>query len=213
MAANEHKNLSDINRHNPLGFEVAINETVLSKGLGTNESGTDGNLLWQKKSLMGVTNYKVQGYANAILTNYVYGEDIDDNRSPFQMDIDYGSAVVASGSIQPRNYFRIGQGFVVNTACNVESISGYLTSNHGYVYTIAICKITPVPASSSNVVPTVIDEIEVTGGASHDKLVRVLDSTITNSSVLEGDIIFPMLKSATSGSNVFINLTIETTTY
>jgi len=31
MAANEHKNLSSINRHNPKGFETAINDTVLSK--------------------------------------------------------------------------------------------------------------------------------------------------------------------------------------
>ena len=32
MAANEHKNLTDVNRHNPKGFETANNDTVLSKG-------------------------------------------------------------------------------------------------------------------------------------------------------------------------------------
>ena len=55
MAANEHKNLSSINRHNPKGFETAINDTVLSKGGGTSATGTDGNLEWKNKSYMGVT--------------------------------------------------------------------------------------------------------------------------------------------------------------
>ena len=53
MAANEHKNLTDINRHNPKGFENATNDTVLSKGIGTSPIGTDGNLVWQSKSLNG----------------------------------------------------------------------------------------------------------------------------------------------------------------
>ena len=47
MAANEHKNLTDINRHNPKGFENATNDTVLSKNIGTSPTGTDGNLVWQ----------------------------------------------------------------------------------------------------------------------------------------------------------------------
>ena len=41
MAANEHKNLSDINRHNPKGFEAATNNTVLSKSIGTSATETD----------------------------------------------------------------------------------------------------------------------------------------------------------------------------
>ena len=41
MATNEHKNLRDANRHNPKGFEVASNSTVLSKtaGSGIEENG------------------------------------------------------------------------------------------------------------------------------------------------------------------------------
>ena len=53
MAANEHKNLKDINRHNPKGFETATNNTVLTKDIGSVSTLTDGNLEWQKKSLMG----------------------------------------------------------------------------------------------------------------------------------------------------------------
>jgi hypothetical protein len=35
MAANEHKNLTDVNRHNPKGFESAFNDTLCSKSTGT----------------------------------------------------------------------------------------------------------------------------------------------------------------------------------
>ena len=87
MAANEHKNLSSINRHNPKGFETAINDTVLSKSGGTSATGTDGNLEWKNKSYMGVTNYKMQGYVTGA-TNYFYGEDIADTKSPYEMAVD-----------------------------------------------------------------------------------------------------------------------------
>ena len=56
MAANEHKNLQDANRHNPMGYENANNETVLSKGAGSSISARDGALQWAARSTMGVTN-------------------------------------------------------------------------------------------------------------------------------------------------------------
>ena len=46
MALNEHKNLQDANRHNPMGFEAAANNTVLSKGAGTGVDEIDGTLAW-----------------------------------------------------------------------------------------------------------------------------------------------------------------------
>ena len=46
MAANEHKNLQDANRHNPMGVEAAANNTVLSKGAGTGVAEIDGALSW-----------------------------------------------------------------------------------------------------------------------------------------------------------------------
>ena len=79
MAANEHKNLNDINRHNPKGFETATNNTVLSKTAGTSATGTDGNLQWQDKSFMGATNYKMQGYITGANKLFLWSEDIADN--------------------------------------------------------------------------------------------------------------------------------------
>ena len=212
MAANEHKNLTDINRHNPKGFENATNDTVLTKDTGTTPTGTDGNLVWQNKALMGVTNYKMQGYLTGAL-NYFYGEDIADTKSPFEMAVNYGSATVSGGSLLPSEFFRIGQGFSIPQVSSVTSVSGWITSNTASSVTIAICKITPVTGVTTAIVPVVIDEITVVGGASNNNLIRVNETTITTAALAEGDIIFPMIKEETAGSTIYMNLTIQTTTF
>ena len=213
MAANEHKNLTDVNRHFPKGFETATNETALCKDLGTGRGLIDGNLEWQDKSNLGITNHQMQGYVTTSLTNYVYGEDIGDARSPYQMDTDYGNSAVASGTIDPSNVFRIGQGIIIPEAASVSNIKGWITSGGGYVVTIAICKVTPAVGVTTALVPTVIDEITATGLSNNNKLVAISETTITSASLLAGDIIFPMIKEATAGSTIYMNLTIQTTTY
>ena len=213
MAANEHKNLSDINRHNPKGFETATNDTVLSKSIGTSATGTDGNLVWQNKSLIGVTNYKMQGYISSSLTNYSYGEDIADNKSPFIMDVDFGNSVISSGTMSVVEFFRIGQGCIIPETASVSSISGWISSSAGTDVTVALCKITPVEDNSSSITPVAIDEITVTGLSNNSKLVRINETAITTAGLAAGDIIFIMVKDATAGSTIYINLTIQTTTY
>ena len=213
MAANEHKNLSDINRHNPKGFENATNDTVLSKSIGTSATGTDGNLVWQNKSLIGVTNYKMQGYISSSLTNYSYGEDIADNKSPFIMDVDFGNSVISSGTMSVVEFFRIGQGCIIPETASVSSISGWISSSAGTDVTVALCKITPVEDNSSAITPVAIDEITLTGLSNDSKLIRVNETAITTSALAEGDIIFLMVKDATAGSTIYINLTVQTTTF
>ena len=212
MAANEHKNLNDANRHNPKGFESAINDTVLSKTAGSSATATDGNLEWKAKSNMGVTNYRMQGYLTGA-TNYTYGEDISDTKSPFEMAIDYGSGTVSSGSILPTNFLRIGQACAIPEASTVTSISGWLTSNGANAITIAIVKITPVVGDISAVVPIVVDEVAVTGLNNNNKGVRVSETTITTPALAAGDIIIPMVKEASGGSSIYMNITVQTTTF
>tara|TARA_R100001086_G_scaffold249480_2_gene189351 strand:+ start:916 stop:1554 length:639 start_codon:yes stop_codon:yes gene_type:complete len=212
MAANEHKNLTDENRHNPKGFEDATNDTVLSKNEGTGSTLKDGNLVYINKTLLGVTNYKMQGYSTGT-TNYAYGEDIADNKSPYQMDIDYGNSVVASGSLTPSAIFRVGQGHIIPEASNVNRVYGWVQSNGGNVVTIAICAVTPAAGVTTNLVPVVIDEIAVTGLSSNNKLVAINETTITRSTLAAGDILFPMIKEASAGSSLYFNLTIQTYTY
>jgi len=213
MAANEHKNLSSANRHNPKEFETATNNTVLSKDIGTSATGTDGNLEWKGKSYMGVTNYKMQGFTTGA-ANYYYGEDIADTKSPFEMAVDYGNTAVASGSINPSDAFRIGQGCIVPETSTVTYISGWLTSNGSNDITIAICKVTPAAGVTTALVPVVVDEITVTGLSNNNKVVRVSETTITAAGLSSGDIIFPMIKEVGgTGSTIYMNVTIQTTTF
>ncbi len=212
MAANEHKNLSSINRHNPKGFENAINDTVLSKSGGTSSTGTDGNLEWKNKSYMGVTNYKMQGFVTGA-TNYFYGEDIADTKSPYEMALDYGTGTVSSGTLTPTSFFRIGQGCVIPETASVTSISGWITSSGSNAVTIAICKITPVEGVTTAVTPIVIDEISVDGLGNNSNLIRINETTITTAALAAGDIIFPMIKEAIGESSIYMNIAVQTTTF
>ena len=46
MAANEHRNLLDGNRHYPLGYESGDNDSYLGKGGGATYNDKTGNLVW-----------------------------------------------------------------------------------------------------------------------------------------------------------------------
>tara|TARA_Y100001951_G_C11213343_1_gene224292 strand:+ start:53 stop:691 length:639 start_codon:yes stop_codon:yes gene_type:complete len=212
MASNEHKNLNDANRHNPKGFEIATNNTVLCKGIGSSATLTDGNLAWKSKSLMGTTNYKMQGFLTGA-TNYTYGEDIADTKSPFEMAVNFGSATVAGTTLTVTNAFRIGQGCVIPENCNVSSIFGWMTSNGTNTITLAMCKITPTANNSSNLQPVVIDEIELTGLNSNNKMITINETTITTASLSAGDIIFPMVKESSAGSTIYFNVNVQTTSF
>jgi hypothetical protein len=215
MAANEHKNLQDANRHNPLGYEGAANETVLSKGAGSSAEARDGNLQWAARSTMGVTNYKMQGYLPTANINFQHGEDIADNKSPFIIDVSYGSPTVAGGSLSPTTFFRIGHSFVAPENANVSSIAGWVTCNRDETITISICKVSPIAGSTANIVPTIIDEFEVIGEGNNSLLVRVDETEITTPLIREGDIIFPMVKQAdeVTASSIYMNLSVQTMTF
>ena len=216
MAANEHKNLNDINRHNPKGFETATNNTVLSKTAGTSATGTDGNLQWQDKSFMGATNYKMQGYITTALTNYSYGQDLLDNKSPYLINIDSGGTTLGSITIAPNAFFEMGQAQIVPENCSAVSFKGWATSTGSNEFTIAICKLTPVADNTSNRTAERVKEIELTGLSSNNKLIAIDETTFavaSDADISAGDIIFPMIKETTGGSEIYINLTIKTTTY
>ncbi len=78
---------------------------------------------------------------------------------------------------------------------------------------MAICKVTPTADDTTNLDPVVVDEIAVTGLGNDSKLIAVDETTITTSSLAAGDIIFPMLKEASAGSEIFLNLSLETNTF
>jgi len=49
--------------------------------------------------------------------------------------------------------------------------------------------------------------------SSNSKLIRVNETTITTTALAAGDILFAMVKEETAGSAIFMNLTIQTTTF
>jgi len=212
MASNEHRSLQDPNLHNPKGYQGANNDTVLSKGSGTSSIARDGSLAWLSKSNVGAINYQMQGYSVGI-ANFQHGEDITNSKSPspFAMNVDYGSPTVSTGSISPETVFGIGQSCVIHKNSKVIGISGWLTSSGTANVTIAICKVTPNPNSTSAIVPIVIDEFVIVGGGNKSKLVNFSQSTITLPSLSSGDIIFPMIKEVVdrAGSSLSVNLNVE----
>jgi len=214
MAANEHKNLQDINLHTPKGFRGANNETVLSKGAGSSAEARDGALQWAARSTMGVTNYKMQGYTVGT-ANFQHGEDIADNKSPFLMDVDYGSSTVAGGSLSPANFFRIGQSFITPENANVSSIDGWVTSSGVNAIEIVICKISPNPASTAAITPTILAVCNTVGGENNNLLLNIKQTIIAEPLIREGDVIFAMIKESEvdTGSNIYMNLSIQTMTF
>ena len=214
MAANEHKNLQDINLHNPKGFRGANNETVLSKGAGSSSEARDGLLQWAARSTMGVTNYKMQGYTVGT-ANFQHGEDIADDKSPFLMDVDYGSPTVGGGSLAPTSFFRIGQSFITPENANVSSIDGWVTSSGSNAIEIVICKISPNPSSTAAITPTILAVCNTIGGGDNNLLLNIKQRIIAEPLIREGDVIFPMIREANvkEGSSIYMNLSIQTMTF
>tara|TARA_R110000744_G_scaffold180293_1_gene299365 strand:- start:888 stop:1388 length:501 start_codon:yes stop_codon:yes gene_type:complete len=77
MAANEHKYLLDINRHNPLGFEGAPNNSYLGKLNGVSYSDMQGSLSWSYQ----LETFTLRG--NTPTTTVVVAAGIDFIRMPY----------------------------------------------------------------------------------------------------------------------------------
>tara|TARA_B100000795_G_C22701574_1_gene399875 strand:+ start:148 stop:783 length:636 start_codon:yes stop_codon:yes gene_type:complete len=206
MAANEHKNLSDINRHNPKGFENATNDTILSKGAGTSPTGTDGNLIWIPKSIIKTSTVSMIGYTVGNGSVYKFRNQISDGQAPFEVGTSYGSGTVGALDFDVSNIFRTAN-YLAQDDCNVTKITGWISGNSAAVVTVAICKVTPVNGSSSDITPVLIDEFTATG-AGNDIIIKINETTFTESSISEGDFVFPMVKGG-SGQVIYFNVTLE----
>ena len=70
--------------------------------------------------------------------------------------------------------------------------------------------------NTSNRTAERVKEIVLTGLASNNKLIAIDETTFavaSDADISAGDIIFPMIKETTGGSEIYMNLTIKTTTY
>ena len=204
MASNEHKNLSNDNLHVPKDFSSASASTICSKNAGS-------NLEWIAEGLLKVNSYKFQGYGTSPTGEevgfYEFRNNITDGQSPYELGQSYGSGTISEETTFGTSTIFRTDGFVTFNNITLLGLRGWGTANSTDLVTIALCKVTPVDGSSSNLAPTVIDEFTFTGGGTNTTLksFSVDAGSFTTGTASAGDIIFPMYKCAGSGKVVYFN--------
>ena len=201
MAANEHKNLTDVNRHNPKGFESAFNDTLCSKSTGTGAGNTDGSLIWTKKNLIKTDTFNIQGYAVLSNANYHYGTAIPADTSSFLYSNNYGSATIGTSALDIGDFFKT-KSFVMHSACNLNKIYLWANATTGATITVALCKMTFVAGNTGAIDPVLLNELTITGQSSNDNL-QVTRNLTPETSLAAGDVLFAMVKASTAATTFF----------
>lgn len=201
MAANEHKNLTDVNRHNPKGFESAINDTLLSKTVGSGTNNTDGSLLWTKKNLIKTGSYNIQGYAVLSNANYHYNTQIPADTNSFIYNSDYGSSAAGTTALDIGDFFKT-KSIVMHNACNLNTIYLWANATSGATITIAVCKMTFVAGDTGTIAPIKLNELSITGQSNQDAL-QVSRNVAPETSLAAGDVLFLMVKSSIAATTYF----------
>tara|TARA_R100001530_G_C4288961_1_gene147505 strand:+ start:163 stop:819 length:657 start_codon:yes stop_codon:yes gene_type:complete len=213
MAVNEHKNLDDANRHNPKGYEVATNDTVLSKDNTPGSTTTDGALVWLAKSAIKVVTPTFRGYAS-LLENYQFPSSYDNNnKAPFQIDEDYGSATISSGTtVAQKKFFKISSCMLTGNV-TINSAVVQVASNDTNALTIALVKYTPAAALTSY--PVVLFEESITPSTANLDAVNIATvgaGDFDLRTATKGDHLFIMVKANAAGGvadNILVSVTAE----
>ena len=206
MASNEHAFLSETNLHNPKGLSLAANNTVCSKN-------NDGDLEWSLKSTLKGDCFTFAGYSTLIV-NYQYPEPMLNGQSPNEMNKDYGSATISSGTtVTQRKFFRIADNVVAYEGSVIRNCLVQTSSDDVNAFTVALVKYSP-SASATDAYPVAMFEESVTGSNDHDKVVTatINFSDFDVTAVEPGDHLFIMVKSnieAGVGDSVHIVVTLE----
>jgi hypothetical protein len=204
MASNEHAFLSETNLHNPKGLSTAVNNTVCSKD-------NSGALAWTAMSTLKMDTLTFAGYSSLIV-NYQYPEPMLNGQSPNEINKDYGSATISSGTtVTQKSFFRVAN-HVMAKEGKVATCVLQITSDDTNAFTVAIVKYSPT-ASATTVYPVVLLEKSVTGSA-HNTVISYSLSTsdFAVSTVEPGDHLFLMVKAneeAGVGDSVHIVAALE----
>lgn len=201
MASNEHKNLTDVNRHNPKGFESANNDTLLSKNIGSGTANTDGSLVWIEKNLIKTDTFNIQGYATLSNSNYHYGLDISADTSSFIYNTNYGSGTVGTSALDIGDFFKT-KSFVMHSACNLNRIYLWANATTGATITVALCKMTFAAGNTGAIDPVLLNELTITGQSSQDNL-QVNRNMTPETTLAAGDVLFLMVKASTAATTYF----------
>lgn len=206
MAANEHKNLSDVNRHNPKGLETATNDSVLAKSIGGGAGLTDGNLQWILKNQLKTDNVIFGGTSAFGTTNYYIANDHANNKDS-QFASNYGASTPTTATIQ--NAIRAGR-FIAYADSNLVRWTGGITSSAGDTTYLALWRVTPVDDDATALTITELKEVSITG--SGNGKIRTFDVDMTsegNNTLTKGDIIIPAVKNSDSSSTMYFNSTLQ----
>ena len=199
MAANEHKNLSNSNLHDPKDFSIATNDTLLSKD-------DAGNLIWAEKKLIKTDNVVFMGVSTFSSTNYFLYRSVD-NTVPERLSINYGS--ITPTTLTPQQAIRYGR-YVSHDDCNLLRFTGVITNTTPDDCFLALWRVSPVDDSSVALPITVLKEVTVTGKGNNT--IRTFDVDMTselNNTLTRGDIIVPVVRNIDSSSSMFFSSTLS----
>ncbi len=199
MAANEHKNLSNSNLHDPKDFSIATNDTLLSKD-------DAGNLIWVQKKLIKTDNVVFMGVSTFGSTNYFMYRSVDNNVQD-RLSIDYGSSTPTT--LTPQQALRYGR-YVSHDDCNLLRFTGVITNTAPDDCFLALWRVSPVDDSSVALPITVLKEVTITGKG--NTTVRTFDVDMTaevNNTLSRGDIIVPVVRNIDTSAAIFFNSTLS----
>ena len=154
-------------------------------------------------------HYRFMGYGTGDGTNYFLGQPFTDAQAPFEhadSSSSDGLTIPASSGTNVSELMRSG-GHVMPSAGTLKKWTGWATCNGTAATYIAIFKWTPADNNSSDIVPVLLDEVNITA-AGNDKARSFAETSFTQASVAAGDIIFTQVKPASS-KTVYFNSTLE----
>lgn len=204
MASNEHAYLSEANLHNPKGLSLANNNTVCCKD-------NSGLLSWEASSFLKTQTAVFSGYCS-LATNYQYPSNYNNNnKSPHQINKDYGSSVISSSTTVTQSLFFNIPSFVASGDGVINEGLVQVSSTDSDSLTIALVKYT-FSSSATTAYPVVLSE-KIVAGLSDNNLVNSYPYNIpldfANTAITGGDRLFIMIKSATSSATVYATVSVE----
>ncbi len=205
MATNEHKNLSNANLHVPLDFSTAGSGTVCGKD-------ADDDLQWISQANLRMSPIKMQGYGTTQSGDetgfYEYRAELSDAQSPYEFVSDYGSATMGDETITQKDAFRT-DGFVCPLAMSLHTITGWATGSLASDLTIGLAKVTPSDSGATALTPVLLDEMTVTcAGNTRTRSFSVNAGDMTVTTLAQGDIIMPFVKTELASVVYYFNFTI-----
>tara|TARA_R100001015_G_C4632386_1_gene195896 strand:+ start:2973 stop:3956 length:984 start_codon:yes stop_codon:yes gene_type:complete len=167
---------------------------------------TSASILDLSQATYYLTPYRFMGYAIGDGTNFEAGQGMTDGQAPFEHNTSHGTNGVDAISVS--SLFRMG-GWVMSRAGTVKNLTGWATgSGASATCTIQFMKWTPVRNVADPVTPVLIKQFTFTA-LGNTKVEDFDNSTMSDSSVAEGDILFTQLKTSGSGVTVYFNFTME----